>query len=377
MLTPQEALITLNLIPGLGSMRIQALLEFFGSAELVLHASPAMLAQVPRIGPRIADAIADWRNCTNARAEIECAAEYGVRIITLQDAEYPAFLRRMSDPPIVLYVRGQLLPTDSDRSVAIVGTRQASPYGNTTARRFGRELADAGCTIISGLARGIDTAAHWGALDAGGRTIAVLGFGMASLYPEENAVLADRICQGNGAIVSEFPMYMRPSRTTFPQRNRIVAAWSRATLVVEAPQRSGSLHTATMAGAGYGNRVFAIPGPISQISFSGCHALIRDGATLCTSPAELLDDMGWGEQPYQMELFAKESAPEPKPAPVREPLSDAESSDILQALHAGHDTLDALCTALGRGAHSITPLLMRLQIERRIIPLPGGRFKQA
>lgn len=377
MLTPQEALITLNLIPGLGSMRIQALLEFFGSAELVLHASPAMLANVPRIGPRIAAAIADWRNCTNARAEIECAAEHGARIITLQDAEYPAFLRRMSDPPVVLYVRGQLQPTDSDRSVAIVGTRQASPYGNTTARRFGRELADAGCTIISGLARGIDTAAHWGALDAGGRTIAVLGFGMASLYPEENAVLADRICQGNGAIVSEFPMYMRPSKSTFPQRNRIVAAWSRATLVVEAPQRSGSLHTATMAGADYGNRVFAIPGPISQISFSGCHALIRDGATLCTSPAELLDDMGWGQHPQQMELFTGEPVTEPKPAPVREPLSDEESRDILQALHAGHDTLDALCSALGKGAHSITPLLMRLQIERRIIPLPGGRFKQA
>ncbi len=374
MLTPQEALITLNLIPGLGSMRIQALLEYFGSAELVLHASRNMLANVPRIGPKIAAAIADWRNCTNARAEIECAEQFGVRIITLQDAEYPQFLRRMSDPPIVLYVRGNLLQADSDRSVAIVGTRQASPYGNTTARRFGRELADAGCTIISGLARGIDTAAHWGALDAGGRTIAVLGFGMAGIYPEENSLLADCICDGHGAIVSEFPMYMRPSKATFPQRNRIVAAWSRATLVVEAPQRSGSLHTATMAGADYGNRVFAIPGPINQISFSGCHALIRDGATLCTSPTELLDDMQWGQQPLQMELFADTPPKEEKQAPVREPLSDAECADILQAITAGHDTLDALCSALGRGAHCITPLLMRLQIERRIIPLPGGRF---
>lgn len=374
MLTPQEALITLNLIPGLGSMRIQALLEFFGSAELVLHASQSMLANVPRIGAKIAAAIADWRNCTNARAEIECAEQFGVRIITLQDAAYPAFLRRMSDPPIVLYVRGNLLQTDSDRSVAIVGTRQASPYGNTTARRFGRELADAGCTIISGLARGIDTAAHWGALDAGGRTIAVLGFGMAGIYPEENALLADSICDGHGAIVSEFPMYMRPSKATFPQRNRIVAAWSRATLVAEAPQRSGSLHTATMAGADYGNRVFAIPGPINQISYSGCHALIRDGATLCTSPTELLDDMQWGQQPLQMELFGNSLPEEEKQAPVREPLSDAESAGILQAIAAGHDTLDALCTALGLGAHSITPLLMRLQIERRIIPLPGGRF---
>ncbi len=369
MLTPLESLVTLNLIPGLGSMRIQALLEFFGSAELVLNAPENMLAMVPRIGPRLARAIADWRNCTNARAEIQCAADYGVRVVTILDSDYPAALRRMSDPPIVLYVRGSWIAADDERSVAIVGTRQASPYGSTTARRFGRELADAGCTIISGLARGIDTAAHWGALDAGGRTIAVLGFGMAELYPQENAELADCICAGHGALVSEFPMYMRPARTTFPQRNRIVAAWSRATLVVEAPQRSGSLHTASMATSEYGNSVFAIPGPITQISSSGCHALIRDGATLCTSPAELLADMGWNQSPQQMELFA---APASQPA-ASAPLSD-DTAELLVALRAGHDTLDALCSALGKGAHSITPLLMRLQIERRILPQPGGRF---
>lgn len=373
MLTPHEALVTLNLIPGLGSMRIQALLEVFGSAEQVLHAPERLLAQVPRIGPRLAAAIADWRNCTNARAELECAEQYGVRVVTLIDADYPEFLRRMSDPPIVLYVRGNWLGSDSDRSVAIVGTRQASPYGATTARRFGRELADAGCTIISGLARGIDTAAHWGALDADGRTIAVLGFGMAELYPSENAELADRICAGHGALVSEFPMYMRPSRVTFPQRNRIVAAWSRATLVVEAPNRSGSLHTAGMAAADYGNAVFAIPGPITQMSSSGCHALIRDGATLCTSPQELLRDMGWDNAHRQMELFDS-PAPEPVNAPVRQPVTDDEAAALLQALDAGHDTLDTLCSALGQGAHCITPLLMRMQIERRIIPLPGGRF---
>lgn len=373
MLSPQEALVTLNLIPGLGSMRIQALLEYFGSAEQVLHAPERLLAQVPRIGPKLAAAIADWRNCTNARAELECAEQYGVRVVTLIDADYPEFLRRMSDPPIVLYVRGNWLSSDSDRSIAIVGTRQATPYGATAARRFGRELADAGCTIISGLARGIDTAAHWGALDAGGRTIAVLGFGMAELYPPENAELADRICAGHGALVSEFPMYMRPSRTTFPQRNRIVAAWSRATLVVEAPHHSGALHTATMAAADYGNAVFAVPGPINQLSSSGCHNLIRDGATLCSSPRELLSDMGWDRAPRQMELF--DTVPEPPaPAPIRQPVSDAEAAALLHALAEGHDTLDALCGALGMGAHAITPLLMRLQIERRIVPQAGGRF---
>lgn len=373
MLTPHEALVTLNLIPGLGSMRIQALLEFFGSAELVLSAPERMLAMVPRIGPKLATAIADWKNCTNVQAELQCAADYGVRLVTILDEEYPDFLRRMNDPPIVLYVRGHWLQTDSNRSVAIVGTRQASAYGMTTARKFGRELADSGCTIISGLARGIDTAAHWGALDAGGRTLAVLGFGMAELYPSENAELADKICTGHGALVSEFPMFMRPSRTTFPQRNRIVAAWSRATIVVEAPQRSGSLHTAGMAAADYGNHVFAIPGPINQVGFTGCHALIRDGATLCTSPKELINDMGWDKGPCQLELF-NSSAPDSTNQATPE---SAEVTALLQAIQTGHDTLDALCTALGQGAHSITPLLMRLQIERRIIPLPGGRFSCA
>ncbi len=372
MLSPKEALITLNLIPGLGSMRIQALLEFFGSAELVLSAPEKMLAMVPRIGSKLAAAIADWRNCTNVQAELRCAADYGVRVVAITDEDYPDFLRRMSDPPIVLYMRGHWLNSDSDRSVAIVGTRQATPYGMTTARRFGRELADAGCTIISGLARGIDTAAHWGALDAGGRTLAVLGFGMAGMYPEENAELARCICAGHGAVVSEFPMHMRPSRTTFPQRNRIVAAWSRATLVVEAPSRSGSLHTASMAAADYGNSVFAIPGPINQISSSGCHELIREGATLCTSPQEILSDMQWLNSPQQMELFS--TPPEEMKSSVQQPASGGEVGELLQAINAGHDTLDKLCVVLGKGAHTITPLLMRLQIERRIIPLPGGRF---
>lgn len=374
MLTPKEALITLNLIPGLGSMRIQALLEYFGSAELVLNAPAQMLANVPRIGSKLAKAIADWKNCTNVWAELQCAADYGVRVVTLLDEEYPEYLRRMHDPPIVLYVRGECRNSDSDHSVAIVGTRQATPYGATTARRFGRELADAGCTIVSGFARGIDTAAHWGALDAGGRTLAVLGFGMACLYPEENVELAERICNGHGALISEFPMNMRPSRTTFPQRNRIVAAWSRATLVVEAPGRSGSIHTATMAAEEYGHSIFAIPGPISQVSSYGCHSLIRDGATLCTSPHELISDMGWHNQNVQLELFSTTGAPKTENAPPQTS-TDKEALTILQAVNAGHDTLDALCSALGAGALSITPLLMKLQIERRLTPLPGGRFR--
>lgn len=376
-LSPREALITLNLIPGLGSVRIQALLDFFGSAELVLAAPLQLLEQAPRIGPRLARAIAAWQDCTNVHAELACADDYGVRVVTLLDEDYPPALRHMSDPPIVLYTKGEWFPTDGDKSVGIVGTRAATPYGMTTARRLGRELADAGCTIISGLARGIDTAAHWGALDAGGRTIAVLGYGMAGIFPQDNAELAERICNGHGAIVSEFPMTLRPSRTTFPQRNRIVAAWSRAVVVAEAPNHSGALHTATLAAESYGNTVFAIPGPIDRPTSVGCHALIRDGAILCTSAQELMADMRWTGSPRQLELFSRDSSPQHTDTqpPPQAPGDCPERAAILAAIAAGHNTLDALCCALGLGAMALTPQLMRLQIERAILPLPGGRYE--
>lgn len=371
MLSPRDAFLTLNLIPGLGPVRLRALLDVFGSPELVLDAPRNLLVQVPRIGNAMADAIADWRNCTNAAAEVACAKQLGCRIITLMDEDYPAALRHMDDPPTVLYVRGELRETDFRRSVAIVGTRQATAYGHTQARRFGRELADYGSTIISGLARGIDTEAHLGAMEAGGRTIAVLGFGMANFYPQENAELAERICNGHGALISEFPLYLKPGRTTFPQRNRIVAAWADATLVVEAPSHSGAMHTATLAAGHYGKTVFAVPGPVHAAASAGCHDLIRDGAILCTSPQQLRQDMQW-DAPRQMELFDRPAATEKKPDSALPPKS--EEAHVLAAIRAGHDSMDTLPSAVGMKMTELNPLLMRLQIQGLIMPLPGARF---
>lgn len=366
-LTAREALITLNLVPGLGSVRIQALLEFFGSAELALAAPVQMLEQVPRLGQKLAAALADWQHCTNVHAELEYAERMGVRVVTFLDDEYPDALRRMGDPPVVLYTLGAWQQQDALRAVSLVGTRVATPYGLSCARRFARELADtAGCTIISGLARGIDTAAHLGALDAAGRTIAVLGGGLAQIFPAENAELVERITAGHGAVVSEFPMNMRPSRSTFPQRNRIVAAWSKATLVAEAAARSGSLHTARLS-AEMGNSVFAIPGAVTSPASSGCNQLIRDGAILCNTPAELISDMGWNAEPKQLSLFD---------TPAAAAAEDADAA-LLAAIAAGHSTLDALCAALGQPAHELTPRLMRLQIQRKIIPAPGGAYLPA
>ncbi len=378
MMSPRDALVALNLIPGLGSVRIRSLLEFFGSAELVLAAPENMLRQVPHVGSGLSAAIADWRNCTNVEAELRLAEQWGVRLVTLTDSDYPTSLRRMDDPPVVLYVRGEWKPEDGEHGVSLVGSRLASPRGLTLARRFARELASAGCTIISGLARGIDTAGHWGALDAGGRTIAVLGSGFCQLFPRENEELARRICDGHGAVVSEFPMTMRPSRTSFPQRNRIVAAWSRATLVVEAPHRSGALHTARLSAEHYGNSVFALPGDVDNELAAGCNALIRDGAILCTSPQELLDDMMWGQTPRQLELFDTQRLPTPSLESPRPALAiPATERPLMEAIAAGHDTLDALCSALGQPACELTPRLMRLQVEGLLVPQPGGRYMAA
>lgn len=278
---------------------------------------------------------------------------------------------------MVLYVLGEVRQEDAERAVSIVGTRRATPYGMNAARRFGRELAEAGCTIISGLARGIDTAAHWGALDAGGRTIGVLGVGLADIYPPENRELAARIVDGHGAIVSEFPMYMRGSRTTFPQRNRIVAAWSHATFVAEAPSRSGALHTARLASEEAGKPVFVLPGPVDIPSYTGCHALIRDGAILCTRPAELLEDMHWRGEPRQLSLFGEEEpAPAEGPTPAAEnphPLT-ADDARLLIALAEGNDTADSLCATLGLSSVELAPLLIRMQVAGHLRLAPGGRY---
>lgn len=372
---PREALIVLNLIPGLGPVRIRSLLDCFGSPELALHARREFLERVPGVGAKVADAIASWRECTALDAELDLAARLGVRIVTLLDDDYPSFLRHMYDPPAVLYARGEWRESDGERSVAIIGSRQTTAYGMTTARRFGRELASHGCTIVSGLARGIDTAGHWGALDAGGRTLAVLGSGLGCLFPEENRELADRIASGSGAVVSEFPLNFRPSKTSFPRRNRIVAGWSHASIVVEAPARSGALHTAHLT-LDMNRPVFAVPGRADSLHSHGCHELIREGAILASCPAHVLEDMGWSNppRPVQKKLSLGGSEPGKGNMAASAP-SDPADRMILDSVRAGNATLDLLCPATGMSAAELTPRLTRLQIARLLRALPGGRFE--
>lgn len=263
-MTPREAAIALNLIPGLGPVRIMRLLQVFASPELILESPSSLLMEIPGVGAQLACRISSWRSTVNPYRELELADNAGAAVTTVFDDSYPSSLRALPDPPIVLYSWGNWTGTDAERSIAVVGSRMATHYGRLCARNISHDLAEAGVTVISGLARGVDTEAHTGAMDAEGRTIAVIGSGLNKLYPRENRNLAQRIADGHGAVVSEFPMDLPPSRTTFPMRNRIVSGWSCATLVVEASGRSGALITARTA-AEQGRDVFAFPDRLTGI----------------------------------------------------------------------------------------------------------------
>ncbi len=369
-MTPQETAITLNLIPGLGSVKIRRLLHTFASPELVLQAPAAMLCQIPGINPELARNIASWQSIVNPYKELELAQKAGARITTIFDDDYPAALREIADPPIILYAWGHWKPVDSERSVAVVGSRMATHYGRLCARKLSYELAQAGVTVISGLARGVDTEAHQGALDAGGRTIAVIGAGLNRLYPQENITLARAIADSGGAVVSELPMDMPPSRTTFPMRNRIVSGWSQATLVVEAPQRSGALITAGMA-ADQNRTVFCLPGPIDRHSSDGCHALIRSGAILTTCAEDIVKDMGWTRPEADLPLFSRVHAVKEKKADLA---LTPEEEQLIQSIRRGFNTIDTLCPAMGMPPHMITAALARLQIAGKVSPDAGGYF---
>lgn len=368
-MTPREAAIALNLIPGLGPVRIMRLLQVFASPELILESPSSLLMEIPGVGAQLACRISSWRSIVNPYRELELADNAGAAVTTVFDDSYPSSLRALPDPPIVLYSWGNWNGTDAERSIAVVGSRMATHYGRLCARNISHDLAEAGVTVISGLARGVDTEAHTGAMDAEGRTIAVIGAGLNKLYPRENRNLAQRIADGHGAVVSEFPMDLSPSRTTFPMRNRIVSGWSRATLVVEASGRSGALIAARTA-AEQGREVFCIPGPVDRHSSDGCHALIRDGAILATGASDILQDMNWAVPEQGLPLFS----PCPPAGASTPPLPTLEEKEILHSIRLGFNTIDTLCTSLGKAAHTITPLLAKMQIAGQITPDAGGYF---
>jgi len=278
--------VALNSIAGIGPIRFQKLLHVFGSPERAYHASPVDLAQVG-LERRTIDAITTLRQQTTPEKVLAELGHKHITAVTLLDPDYPENLRHVADPPPVLFVRGQVTAADA-QSVALVGTRRATPYGENVAERLAAALAHHGVTVVSGLAKGIDTRAHQSAVRAGGRTIAVLANGLDQVYPAQNARLAHAIAAGAGALVSEFAPGIPPDAVNFPRRNRIISGLARVTVIVEAGERSGALITADYA-LEQGRDVLAVPGAIYSPTSAGTNLLIKQGATPVTSVEDILE----------------------------------------------------------------------------------------
>ncbi|MCX8144770.1 MAG: DNA-processing protein DprA [Azovibrio sp.] len=361
-----RAWLRLTLIPGLGPRSQRRLLLACGSPEAVF-AAPAATWQAT-IGAK-AEALYAAATQSELEPAIEAAlawaAQPGQHILTLADPRYPAPLLEIADPPVLLYVRGDV-GLLARPGIAVVGSRNASPQGSHTAEAFAAALSQAGLVIISGLALGIDAAAHRGALAAGGGTIAVIGTGADRLYPARNAELAAAIL-AQGAIVSEFPLGTPARAAHFPRRNRIIAGLAQGVLVVEAALESGSLITARLAGE-QGREVFAIPGSIHSPLTRGCHRLIREGAKLVETVADVLEELPGATPAALVET-------DPPPCPPAE----ADSTVAQQVLAAlGHDPcpLDVLSQRCGLTADALLAILMGLELDGHIAPLPGNRYQR-
>jgi DNA processing protein len=360
-MTDTEAHIALNMVPKLGPVRLRKLLDVFETPQRVLSASAAELQEVDGIGAQAAHSIASWEKHVDLAGELKRIEVFGARVLIPTDEEYPEALRTIHDPPVALYVWGRL--TERDRhAIGIVGTRKPSHYATDCAKKIGYQIAYAGLTVFSGLARGIDTAAHPGALAAKGRTVAVLGGGLNRLYPPQNIDLAKKIAAGNGAVLSEFPMDTSPDKQTFPMRNRIVAGCSFGLLVVEAGLNSGALITANQA-ADQGRTIYAIPGRIDNPVALGSNKLIQQGAKLIQSAQDILDDLGM--------LFAEQ--PELSAPATPADLTDDERT-LLQALGGDETHIDTIASRSGLPIPTVASTLLALEMRRLVKQLPGSRF---
>lgn len=359
--------VRLACLPGVGSHYRRLLLERFGSPAGVFAARPEELRSIAKIGKKLAEAIPALARDTTADDTLALCAKHAIDIVLEGSPDYPGLLGRIDDPPGLLFVRGAILPADA-LAVAVVGARHATPYGLKIAEQLGGSLARAGYTVVSGLARGIDAAAHRGAIAAGGRTIAVLGTGVLNVYPPEHADLAIDVIR-SGAVVSEAPPLAAAHPGLFPQRNRIVSGMCLGTVVVEASDRSGALITARLAGE-QGREVFAVPGPIDSRMSRGCHALIQDGAKLVGGIDDILSEFG--------PLFetATTAAGRTISHPAELQLGDFERR-VLDAVGTAGATVDELVETVDAPASRVLSTVSVLEVRRLVRRLPGSRIERA
>ena len=349
----------LTLIPGIGGEGQRRLLKAFGEPARIFSASGGALRGV--LGSALAERLITHDASQDVAIGLAWAAQPGNHILTLADAVYPQALLTAADPPVLLYAKGDIRLLNRP-AVAIVGSRNATKQGEVNAEAFAQTLADAGLTIISGLATGIDAAAHRGALKGKASTVAVVGTGCDRIYPARNETLAREIAE-QGVIVSEFPVGTPPLAANFPRRNRIIAGLARGCLVVEAAKQSGSLITARLS-AEAGREVLAIPGSIHSPQSKGCHALIKQGAKLVESAQDILEELGW-EKIVNRAAIANMA-----------PVPEAETDPVLGGLGRDPCDLDTLIERTGLAVDDLLARLLPLELDGRIAQLPGGRYQR-
>ena len=370
-LTERQAFLVLNALPNIGPVTLNRLLdELGGDPRAVFTAGKRRLESVKGVGPVISETIANWSNQVNLTREEERMAASGADFVVTRDEDYPKLLKEIHDPPIGLYRKGKY--DFGQPCVAIVGSRRTTLYGQTVAKKFGAELARLGFCVVSGLARGIDTAAHEGALSVGGKTAAVLGTGIDIIYPPENLALYRRIEAEGGAVLSEFPFGRRADRQSFAMRNRIVAGMCEATVVVESDVDGGAMITARFAGE-HGRLIFAVPGRIDQATSAGCHQLIRDGATLMTGIDDLLSELNY--------LDGLRPAAIPPKGEVAEAAAGAaaladDEAKVFACFRGGAIlSPDAITEATGYAPAQLAPILMMLELKRVIAKRADGTYE--
>lgn len=352
----------LTSVPGIGSERQRDLLAAFGLPERIFAAKRAALADV--IGAKLADKLLDHDSDADIALALAWATEPGNSILSLADAAFPQSLLQTADPPCLLYAKGNITLLNRP-AIALVGSRHATAQGNANAEAFARALSQAGLTVVSGMALGIDAAAHRGALHGPGSTVAVIGTGADRIYPPSNAELARKIAE-HGVVISEFALGTPAAAYNFPRRNRLISGLSRGVLVIEAALGSGSLITARMA-LEQGREVFAIPGSIHSPLSKGCHQLIKQGAKLVESAQDVLEELRWDASSPRL--------------PVTEPSSDAheavdEAAQLLSLIGFDPVDPDTLCARAGLTPDSVFAMLTVLELEGRVERLPGGRLQR-
>jgi DNA processing protein len=361
--------LALKSVTGIGNALFSALVDNWGAPEAVFSASASKLQTMPGITRKIADAVTGFKSWDKILRELDLVKKADINIITFQDELYPAKLLEIYDRPAFLYLQGKLI--GDDINIAVVGSRMASTYGKYTTERISRELAGRGLTIVSGLARGIDSAAHRGALAARGRTIAVLGSGLDIIYPPENKKLFAAIIE-QGAVISELPLGSPPAAFNFPARNRIISGMSYGVVIVEAGEKSGSLITAKLA-LEQGREVFAVPGSIDSAGARGTNKLIKQGAKLIENTDDILEEILPQLEKTKAFNTASVSSPEAMKTPAKTELSKADQG-IVDIVSGGCLHIDEIITASGLSPAEISSALMALELKGLVQQHPGKFF---